>query len=209
MGRVMTLGTATNGTVRHVRGMKRFDPLTMVAAAATHLQNWAVVAEGRRRTRRVLQSLDSGPWQVTQNILLPDGGHADHLVIGPGGVFVLDSRAWQGVVTVDHKGATITPEGRPAAAWIARGQHCSLAPSAAALGRALPTSGGSRRHAPRAVVVVWAPFPEGLAISGGITYIAGDRLGDWMSDRPGRLAYDNLDSGDDGRPAPLLARALH
>jgi hypothetical protein len=37
-------------------------------------------------------------------------------------------------------------------------------------------------------VVIWAPFPEGLAVSGGITYVAGDRLAGWMSDerrRPG------------------------
>ena len=201
----MTLGTATTVAVRRVREVRRVDSLQLVAAAAARVQSWAVAAEGRRRTRQVLQSLDREAWQVTQHIRLPGGGHADHLVIGPSGVYVLESRAWQGVVTVDHKGATITPEGRPAAAWIARGPHCALAPAAVALGRAMPTSAGSPRHAPRAVVVVWAPFPECLAVSGGITYVAGDRLGGWMSEQPRRHATEASRSE---RADPVLAHSL-
>jgi hypothetical protein len=185
MGRVMTLGTATTATVRQLRGATTLDPLRLLAAAAEHVHSWAVAAEGRRRTAQVLHSLDPGLWRVTQDIRLPDGGRADHLAVGPGGVYLLDSRAWEGLVTVDHKGATITPGGRPAAAWIARGQHCSLAPAAAALGRALSSAGGSL-PAPHAVVVIWAPFPEGLVVSGGITYVAGDRLAGWLSDQPRR-----------------------
>ena len=181
----MTLGTATTATVRHLRGARALDPLRMVAAAAAHVHGWAAAAEGRRRTAQVLHSLDPGVWRVTQDIRLPDGGHADHLVVGPGGVYLLDSRAWEGLVTVDHKGATITPEGRPAAAWIARGLHCSLAPAAAALGHALSSAGGPLA-APHAVVVIWAPFPEGLVVSGGITYVAGDRLAGWLSEQPRR-----------------------
>jgi hypothetical protein len=34
--------------------------------------------------------------------------------------------------------------------------------------------------------VIWAPFPEGLAVSGGITYVAGDRLAGWLSQQPRR-----------------------
>jgi hypothetical protein len=204
MGRLMTPGTATTVTVRQLRRVRTIHPLRTVAAAATEVQGWAVAAEGRRRTRRVLRSLDREAWRITQQIRLPDGGHADHLAIGPGAAYLLDSRAWHGVVTVDHKGATITPEGRPAAAWTARGQHCSLAPAAAALGRAVPTD--SPLPAPRAVVVVWAPFPEGLAVSGGITYIAGERLAAWLSDQPRRPAHEI--SRDDGRAAPLLARSV-
>ncbi|SEK38867.1 Nuclease-related domain-containing protein [Blastococcus sp. DSM 46786] len=130
----------------------------------------------------VLRSLDRAEWQVTRLVRLPGGGQADHLVIGPTGAYLLDSRAWGGVVTVDHKGATITPGGRPETAWTARGQHCSLAPAAAALGRTVSTT-GRRSVAPRAVVVVWATFPERLAVAGGITYVAGDHLVEWLSDR--------------------------
>src|SRR3954468_15141429 len=157
MGRVMTLGTATTVKVQHARRGKAIDPLGIVASAAAHVYAWAATADGRRRTGRVLQSLDCETWRVTERVQLPDGVHAEHLVIGPSGVYLLASRAWHGVVTVDHKGATITPEGRPAAAWTARGQHCSLAPAAAALGRTVSTAAGNSLPAPRAVAVIWAP----------------------------------------------------
>jgi hypothetical protein len=178
----MMLRKTPPATVRRARGEKAIDPLRMLVTAAARVHGWAANEEGRRRTARVLRSLDPATWQVSQDIRLPDGGSADHLAVGASGVYVLASRAWHGVVTVDHKGATITPPGRPAAAWIARGQHCSLAPAAAALGRAT----GRSLPGPHAVVVVWSPFPEGLAVSGGITYVAGDRLAGWMQEQPRR-----------------------
>ncbi len=154
----MTLETATTTTVRPAWEGSAIDALRIVSAAAARIHSWAATTEGRRRTGLVLRSLDRKVWQIARHVRLPDGSRADHLVIGPTGAYLLDSRAWPGVVTVDHKGATITPDGRPEAAWTARGQHCSLAPAAAALGRIISAAGG-RLPAPRAVVVVWATFP--------------------------------------------------
>jgi Nuclease-related domain len=143
MGRVMTLGTATTVAIRQVRGAAALDPLRILAAAAEHVHGWAATAEGRRRTARVLQSLDPGAWRVTQDIRLPDGCRADHLAVGPSGVYLLDSRAWLGVVTVDHKGATITPEGRPRRP----GPHAVSTPRWPRPRR--PSAGPSRRRAGR------------------------------------------------------------
>ncbi|TQN37881.1 nuclease-like protein [Blastococcus colisei] len=204
----MTLGTATTATVRLARGTKPIDWLRLVSAAAAQIHDWAATTEGRRRTGLALQSLDREAWQVARHIRLPDGGHADHLASGPTGGYLLNSRAWHGVVTVDHKGATITPDRRPEAAWTARGQHCSLAPAAAALGRTA-SAAGSRLPAPRAVVVIWGTFPERLALSGGITYVAGDHLVEWLSGQTRRPHHRFLRepvSGD--HVDPVLARSL-
>lgn len=160
------------------------DSLRVVAAAAARVHQWATGAEGRRRTDQVLCTLDRAAWQVAGRIPLPGGGHVDHLVVGPGGVFLLDSRAWHGVVTVDQKGATITPGDDPGAAWTARGEHRFLPPAAAAVTRALTEATGSHLPAPRAVVVVWAPFPERVAVSCGVTYVAGELLADWLAGQP-------------------------
>ena len=181
----MTLRTATTATVRPAWGAHAADALRIVTAAADRVHGWSVTAEGRHRTWLALRSLDGAAWRIARHIRLPDGSQADHLVTGPSGAYLLDSRAWRGVVTVDHKGATITPGGRPEAAWTARGQHSSLAPAAAALGR-IPSAAGGRLPPPRAVVVVWATFPERLALSGGITYVAGDHLVEWLSDQARR-----------------------
>lgn len=162
-------------------GARAVDSLRLVAAAAAQIHSWAIAAEGRRRTEQVLRTLASAGWQVARHIRLPGGGHVDHLAVGPSGVYLLDSRAWQGAVTVDQKGATITPEDDPGAAWTAGGQHRSLPPAAAAVVHALAAATGSPLPAPHAVVVVWAPFLERVAVSGGVTYVAGEHLADWLA----------------------------
>jgi hypothetical protein len=162
-------------------------PWGAVAAAASQVQHWAHGAEGRRRTGRELRKLDAAGWQVNHRIEVSGGVTVDHLAIGPSGVYVLDSRAWAGVVTVDYKGATITPKNDPSAAWTAYGHHRALPPAAAAVVRGLAAVTGARIRAPRAVVVIWAAFPERVAVSGSLTYVAGEHLARWLSDQPRQL----------------------
>jgi Nuclease-related domain len=188
--------------------------LGIVAAAASNVQNWATGADARRRTERVLRPLERAGWRV-HDIERPAGGSFDHVMVGPGGLFVLASKAWNGVVTVDHKGATITPPDHPDAAWTARGQHRELPPAAAAVVRML-SSAGHPISAPSAVVVVWAPFPERVAASGGVTYVAGDALADWLADqrpRPAEGPFDTSTAIDatgrsDRRPSAVATPSL-
>lgn len=184
--------TKVPGTTARRTGSRAVGPLDVVAAAASRIQAWANCAKGRRRTEHALHSLERTGWQVRHNITLPAGGRVDHLVLGPRGVYVLDSRAWPGVVTVDQKGATVTPRGDPTAAWTAGGHHRALPPAAAAVVRTLSAAMGNVALAPRTLVVVWSPFPDRLAESGGITYIAGDDLVGWLSDQPRRLDDQEL-----------------
>lgn len=169
--------------------------LRTVAAAAGRVQTWAASAEARCRTRRALQDLDRLDWQVAHDVRLPGVDHIDHIAAGPSGVYLFASRAWNGTVTVDHKGATITPERDPGAAWTARGPHRSLPPAASAVARALSAPGGRPVSAPRAVVVVWAPFPERVTVCAGISYVAGEHLVEWLAGQPAR--------SEAGRPVVL------
>ena len=168
------------------------SPLRAVAAAAGLVQDWAHGTEGRRRTRRALRPLEQCGWRVDHDITLPGGIYADHLALGTSGVYIIASRAWGGVVTVDHKGPTITPRGDPCAAWTANGHHRSLAPAAAAVARSLAAAAGLPVRAPRAVVAIWAPFPDRIAESGGVTYVAGAYLADWLAGQPTRLGVDEV-----------------
>lgn len=166
---------------------RRAEPagaLHVIGAAAARIHGQAIAAEGRRRTRQVLKELTSEGWRVFHDCTLSGGERIDHLLAGPGGIYLLESRAWHGIVTVDLKGATITPQQDPTAAWTARGQHRLLPAATAAVVRALSARGQGSCPAIRAVVVVWAPFPEGVALSGRITYVAGDRLGSWLRNQP-------------------------
>ena len=46
--------------------------------------------------------------------------------------------------------------------------------------------------APRAVVVVWAPFPERVTDSARVTYVAGEHLADWLIAQPRQLDRHQL-----------------
>jgi hypothetical protein len=59
-------------------------------------------AEGERRTANALAMLPASGWFVLHDVRWPGKRFAniDHVVVGPGGVFVIDSKAWGGVVDV-------------------------------------------------------------------------------------------------------------
>jgi hypothetical protein len=111
--------------------------LYVADAVPVHVERWGIGAAGERRTERVLGPLGRVGWTVTHDLELPGAGNIDHLAVGPPGVFVLDSKAWSGVVTVDQDGATITPRDDPEAAWLARGQRRGAARTTARVTRAL------------------------------------------------------------------------
>jgi hypothetical protein len=61
---------------------------------------WRRGAKGERRTAKKLRPLTHRGWVVLHDRAI-SGGNVDHLVIGPTGVFVIDSKFWAGrAVTV-------------------------------------------------------------------------------------------------------------
>jgi hypothetical protein len=68
---------------------------------ARYADQWERGAEGESQTAAVLREL--GPlWTVWHDLKWPGRRFAniDHLVIGPGGIFVIDSKNWTGAVAV-------------------------------------------------------------------------------------------------------------
>jgi hypothetical protein len=60
-------------------------------------RNWARGARGERRTARQLRRLTRHGWVVLHDLAIPgSGANADHLAVGPGGLFLLDSKNWRG-----------------------------------------------------------------------------------------------------------------
>jgi hypothetical protein len=64
-------------------------------------------AEARRveaelRTSHALEDLDPAAWTVIKDLQWPGGryGHVDHVVVGPSGVYVIDTKYWSGDVNV-------------------------------------------------------------------------------------------------------------
>ena len=60
-------------------------------------RNWARGARGERRTARQLRRLTRHGWIVFHDLAIPgSGANADHLAMGHGGIFLLDSKNWRG-----------------------------------------------------------------------------------------------------------------
>jgi Nuclease-related domain len=66
-------------------------------------RTWQRGAHGERRTARLLDRLTRDGFVVFHDLAVPGSPvNVDHLVIGPSGVFVIDSKQWTGSV---HQGA--------------------------------------------------------------------------------------------------------
>jgi hypothetical protein len=66
---------------------------------------WRRGAAGERRTARLLAPLERQGWVVLHDLAVPGSpANLDHLVIGPGGVFVVDSKQYRGRLQLDPSG---------------------------------------------------------------------------------------------------------
>jgi Nuclease-related domain len=66
---------------------------------------WRRGAAGERRTARLLSPLERQGWVVLHDLAVPGSrANIDHLVIGPGGVFVVDSKQYRGRLRLDPSG---------------------------------------------------------------------------------------------------------
>jgi nuclease-like protein len=66
---------------------------------------WRRGAAGERRTARLLAPLQRHGWAILHDLAAPGSrANIDHLVIGPGGVFVIDSKHYRGRLQLDGSG---------------------------------------------------------------------------------------------------------
>jgi hypothetical protein len=66
---------------------------------------WRRGAAGEQRTARLLSPLERQGWVLLHDLAVPGSrANIDHLVIGPGGVFVIDSKQYRGRLQFDGSG---------------------------------------------------------------------------------------------------------
>jgi hypothetical protein len=66
---------------------------------------WRRGATGERRTARLFAPLERHGWAVLHDLAIPgSAANIDHLVIGPGGVLVIDSKQYRGRLRLDRHG---------------------------------------------------------------------------------------------------------
>lgn len=175
--------------------------LTLLIAARdmtpSHLAQWELGAWGEQWTATELRPLRRRGWTVLHDRQLhPDRpGNVDHVLVGPPGVYVLDSKRWSGTVHVDPSTGQVTvtnpdaPDLRPTT----RG-------GAAGAARALSADVSTQlRHAlgrgpwVQAVIVIWGDFPQQHLKVDRVVYVAGPHLRDWLLAQPPRTQRTHPD----------------
>lgn len=70
---------------------------------ARSAERWERGAEGERATAVALADLPAESWTVFHDLRWPGRRYAniDHVVVGPPGIFVIDSKHWSGSITVE------------------------------------------------------------------------------------------------------------
>ena len=93
------LGLVLGGLAAMLAGWGlRFRPSPDVSA-------WRRGATGERRTARLLDPLAGHGWAVLHDLAIPGSqANLDHLIFGPDGVFVIDSKQYRGRLQLDPTG---------------------------------------------------------------------------------------------------------
>lgn len=115
-------GVVAGGWLSTLIGLREFPP--------GHIERWQEGAWGEEWTAKELRPLSHEGWTVLHDRRDGPNGRAnlDHVLVGPGGVFLLDSKRWHGVTTVEDGVPTLgdgmrTPTCPAASSSLYRGKH--------------------------------------------------------------------------------------
>ncbi len=141
--------------------------------------------EAVRRTDALLQRLPAREWTVLADV---DPRHGvEHVLVGPGGVFVIASHKPDGAGARVRDGVLWLRRGRDARAdrpGVAINRHALDA--ARALHREIRARTG-RGPVVHPVVVLWCEFPQRIAESSRIAFVHGRDLPAWVTHRAREL----------------------
>jgi hypothetical protein len=145
---------------------------------------WRRGAVGERCTARLLDPLERYGWAVLHDLAVPGSrANIDHLVIGPGGVFVIDSKQYRGRLHLD-------------ASWRLWHGHHPLAPTLRAVSfeadqaaQVLPDPGVVVLPV---VAVHGAQVPWGKVVIQGVPVVAAQRLPTMLRTLPALLGPEQV-----------------
>lgn len=151
-----------------------------------HVQRHGDGAEGERATANALRPLISEGWHVIHNVDT-GRGNRDHVLVGPAGVFLLDSKRLGGTVSIEGDTIHVERVDDPRDSYRLDRVAGALRADAARLHDELKER-ASLNVWVNAIVVFWSHFDAGQVAGQRVTFIHGSRLLEWLRDQPQR--YD-------------------
>ena len=144
---------------------------------------WAKGVEGERRTAAFLEPLLDAGFVVLNNRQIPGGrGDIDHLVIGPTGVFPIETKNWSGRVEVRNDRLIVGSRDRT---WVVEQVYREALAVQLALGEELT----SRRVTVTPVICAIGGVAWFDRIAAGVHVTSGRELAKLISDRP--IVFDD------------------
>lgn len=192
LGGGLALGVYTNGSWRFVGGVFVGMAITLVLWVRddppAYVQNWSAGAEGERRTERVLLPLAREGWSVRHD-LPARYGNIDHVAIGPGGIFLLDSKAPSGNLEV--RGDRLIATRLGVEALTSKQKTGSYVASAAH--DLWFDLGGVREGVPKVhgVAVIWGKLDKAVTTD-RFSFVPGSELARWLEARTPSLTGDEI-----------------
>jgi hypothetical protein len=135
---------------------------------------WIWGSIGERQTEDALSELGA-EWAIEHDIPCR-WGNWDHVVVGPGGLFLLDTKRLHGRVTARQDGLH---------AGRSRYSGASFRSAARNLSTEVPAQ--TWVHP---VVVVWGDFAQRRHEESGVAYVIGTEIAAWLKERPQLLDRD-------------------
>ena len=154
------------------------------------IENWRTGAEGEKATAKALRPLLRDGWELFNDIDTGQG-NIDHVLVGPAGVFMLESKRLAGDLRVDAGKLVVRWHEDPEAGYendsvAARARGCAFDLHERIGGSATSTW-------VQAVVVLWADFDQGSVESDKVGWVRGDMLAEVMAKRPVKYTGVQLD----------------
>jgi hypothetical protein len=155
-----------------------------------YIETWRDGAEGERNTEKALLPLERDGWIVVHDVQARYGNY-DHIAVGPGGVFLIESKNLTGTTEIRDGVALLQRRLDPDA--VERFERIrGRALSAAYRIKEDIHSRARERVWVQAVVVFWSDFPQGFIEEQRCVYVYGKRLRRWLEERPERLSAERV-----------------
>jgi Nuclease-related domain len=182
---VLTLGFLTGGGAMWfmaggVVGATTMGLLVVWDRPEDSVLNWGRGAEGERLTGTALKPLLEEGWRVKHDIQLRRE-NIDHLLTGPAGTFLLETKWPRGRVSIEAGLLVTRPLDDPEGARRTN-LHRQIDRQLTALRHGC-VPGVRKVKSVQPIVVIWSDFEQRVHESGGIVYLHGDELVPWLRSR--------------------------
>ena len=175
------VGTFVPGLFKFSFGFIAGAMLALIAFARDRSKRRAASGDAERRTAKVLRQLADAGW-VVRHDGPSDNGNAGHLLIGPGGVYLVNTENWSGEISISDNGFPRTENADASDEWGQYSLPGRMQAAAAAKSQTLTALVGEAVWV-EAVVVFWGRFDQMFVVTDKVTYVHGAALATWLQSR--------------------------